>query len=257
MPDTRFLPRITPVILTYNEAANIERTLSQLRWAKRVIILDSYSTDDTQARCLAFSNVDFKQRQFDQHANQWNAAIAHATDSEWILALDADYVLSSALIDELNALQPEEDVVAYWTRFIYKIRGKPLRGSLYPPVLTLYRHGAGQYIQDGHTQRLEVQGKTLALSQPIYHDDRKSATRWRQSQRKYAQQEARKLASTPFNALRLQDKLRVLGLAPLLVIPYTLLVRRVIFDGLPGLEYTWQRILAECYLQLARIGLAK
>ncbi|GGZ99124.1 hypothetical protein GCM10008090_04600 [Arenicella chitinivorans] len=257
MPDAGFLSCITPVILTYNEAANIERTLARLSWAKRVLILDSLSTDDTQARCLAFPNVDFKQRQFDQHAKQWNAAIEHVKDAEWILSLDADYVLSEALIDELRSLEPADDVIAYWSTFIYKIRGKSLRGSLYPPVLTLFRRGAGHYVQDGHTQRLEVHGKTVELTHPIYHDDRKSAKRWRQSQRKYALQEAHKLASTPFNSLRLQDKLRVLGLAPLLVIPYTLLVRKVLFDGLPGLEYTWQRTLAECYLQLARIGIFK
>ena len=257
MPDSSFLSRVTPVILTYNEAANIERTLARLSWAKRVVVLDSLSDDDTRERCLAFPNVDFQQREFDQHAKQWNAAIAHASDSDWILALDADYVLSAALIDELRTLKPAEDVVAYWSRFIYKIRGRSLRGSLYPPVLTLFRRGAGQYVQDGHTQRLEVQGNTAELVNPIYHDDRKSAARWRQSQRKYALQEASKLASTPYKELRMQDKLRVLGIAPLLVIPYTLLVRGVVFDGLPGVEYTWQRTLAECYLQLARIGIVK
>jgi hypothetical protein len=35
------LSAITPVILTFNEAPNLERTLSYLEWAERVVIVDS------------------------------------------------------------------------------------------------------------------------------------------------------------------------------------------------------------------------
>jgi len=37
------LDKITPLILTYNEAPNIDRTLKQLTWAQSIIIIDSYS----------------------------------------------------------------------------------------------------------------------------------------------------------------------------------------------------------------------
>ena len=39
------LAEIVPVILTWNEAANIGRALAALRWAKRVVVLDSGSSD--------------------------------------------------------------------------------------------------------------------------------------------------------------------------------------------------------------------
>ena len=41
------LDEITPLILTYNEDVNINRTLGQLTWAKQIIVIDSYSTDKT------------------------------------------------------------------------------------------------------------------------------------------------------------------------------------------------------------------
>jgi len=41
------LLELTPLILTYNEALNIDRTLQQLVWAQQIIIIDSYSTDET------------------------------------------------------------------------------------------------------------------------------------------------------------------------------------------------------------------
>lgn len=39
--------QITPVILTYNEAPNIERALEQLRWARDIVVVDSFSNDAT------------------------------------------------------------------------------------------------------------------------------------------------------------------------------------------------------------------
>ena len=41
------LDQITPLILTYNEAPNIGRTLEQLTWARDIVVVDSFSTDDT------------------------------------------------------------------------------------------------------------------------------------------------------------------------------------------------------------------
>jgi glycosyltransferase involved in cell wall biosynthesis len=44
------LDQITPLILTYNEAPNIQRTLDNLAWASQIIVIDSYSTDAAR-RC--------------------------------------------------------------------------------------------------------------------------------------------------------------------------------------------------------------
>jgi glycosyltransferase involved in cell wall biosynthesis len=247
------LTQITPVILTFNEAPNIRRTLNALRWATRVVVLDSYSTDETEALCNTFSNVDFRQRGFDQHAHQWNAAIALDIDTPWILALDADYVLSDALIDELRQLEPTAETAGFWVSFIYKIKGKSLSGSLYPPVVALFRTGAGRYQQDGHTQRLSIEGRLHNLTAKIYHDDRKSWRRWLSSQRRYARQEANKLATTTFSELSGPDRLRYLGIAPLIIMPYTLLIKKTLLNGWPGLQYAWQRFIAELCLQAARL----
>ena len=41
------LQDITPMIIAYNEAPNIKRTLDKLTWARRIVIIDSGSTDET------------------------------------------------------------------------------------------------------------------------------------------------------------------------------------------------------------------
>ena len=38
---------ITPIVITYNEEANIARTLDRLTWARRIVVIDSGSTDET------------------------------------------------------------------------------------------------------------------------------------------------------------------------------------------------------------------
>ena len=86
----------------------------------------------------------------------------------------------------------------------------------------------------------------------IFHDDRKPASRWHQSQVNYADREASKLKTVPFKNLKLIDKIRFFGLGPVLAGPYTLFFKGVILDGIPGLRYTWQRIIAEAYLLRAR-----
>ncbi|MCH2192090.1 MAG: glycosyltransferase family 2 protein [Gammaproteobacteria bacterium] len=246
------LENITPVILTYNEAANIERTLKAVAWAKRVVVMDSYSSDETQSICARFANVEFYQREFDVLATQWEAAIAQKIQTEWVLALDADYVVSDRLITEMKALTPSRAIGGYRTSFVYKINGYPLKGTLYPPVVALYRLAGASYIQDGHAQRVQVDGLIGNLEGVIFHDDRKSAKRWHQSQVNYSKQEAIKLEGVPFSQLKLMDKIRFFGLGPILAGPYTLFVKGVILDGLPGLKYTWQRIIAEIYLLKAR-----
>ena len=87
--------QIVPLILTFNEESNLARVLSKLDWAKVVVVIDSYSSDRTQAIAESFQNVSFHQREFDCHANQWNMGLETAGRlGNWVLALDSDYVLS-------------------------------------------------------------------------------------------------------------------------------------------------------------------
>jgi glycosyltransferase involved in cell wall biosynthesis len=69
------LEQITPILITYNEQPNIERTLTRLSWAKDIVIVDSFSTDDTLNIIQQFKQVRLFQRTFDSHANQWNYAL--------------------------------------------------------------------------------------------------------------------------------------------------------------------------------------
>ncbi len=158
------LTNITPVILTYNEAANIQRVLEKLVWAPDVVVVDSHSSDETLDLASSFSNVRIFQRSFDSHSIQWNFAVRETEiKTDWVLALDADYILTDEFVAELKKLEPPDKVSGYRAEFIYCVYGRPLRASLYPPVTVLFRRHAAAYRQDGHTQRVVVAGEVESL----------------------------------------------------------------------------------------------
>ena len=241
---------VTVLILTRNEAPNIGRTLGKLAWARDIVVVDSHSTDDTRTMAAGFPNVRVFERTFTSHAEQWNFGLdATAIATEWVLALDADFVLTDAVSQEIQALQPAGDVSGYWASFTYCIDGTPLRGAAYPPVVVLYRRSRGRYVQDGHTQRVQVTGRVLALTHRIHHDDRKPLAHWLSSQARYMQLEAEKLTTAP--SLGLADRVRQwIVIAPPAMFLYCYLVRGGILDGWAGLFYALQRATSEVILSL-------
>jgi glycosyltransferase involved in cell wall biosynthesis len=249
------LEQITPVILTYNEEENIGRTLGQLGWASEVVVVDSYSTDNTVEIARSRMQVRLFQRIFDTHAHQWNFAVQNsAIQTEWILALDADYLLTTEFISELSRLRPESEINGYLGEFRYCVWGRPLRGALYPPVVVLFRNGKAHYVQDGHTQRVQIIGRIGRLQSKILHDDRKSLSKWLQAQDRYMQLEAQHIGGTKWSDLAAADKVRRLPLvAPFMVFIYCYLGKLLLLDGRRGLYYTIQRMLAESLLALRLI----
>ena len=255
-----FLDQISVLVLTHNEAVNIGRTLSALRRLGEVVVLDSGSTDETAAIVARFENARLVRRRFDGHAAQWNFGLtACGIERPWVLALDADYVLRQETVEEIAALAPEADVGGYRTSFAYCVGGRRLRGSLYPPVVVLYRRQRARYVQAGHTQRVMVDGRIEMLRGTIDHDDRKPRARWRAAQQRYAVLEAGHLTRLSWGEMRWSDRVRRLGWpAPLLVLSHVLVGKGCLLDGRAGFAYAWQRAVAEAMIarELWRVWLA-
>ncbi len=246
------LADITPVILTYNEAANIGRSLERLTWAREVVIVDSGSTDETLAIAAGFANVRTVVRPFDSHARQWRFAVEETgIVSDWVLRLDADYRVEPALRDEIAGLAPAAGTAACEIAFTYCIDGRPLRASLYPALPVLFRRGRGRFVQDGHTEKLRIDGPVVKLANRLLHDDRKSLERWLQSQSRYQAQEAEKLSTRSWAELSWPDRIRrTRFLGPFAVAVHCLFVKGLIFDGAAGLLYTAQRVTADLILSM-------
>ncbi len=245
---------VTPLVLTYNEQENIGRTLAALGWAAEVVLVDSFSTDDTLAIATAsHPNVRVVQRRFDTHTAQWNFGIDQVR-TPWVLSLDADYELSAELCREIGTLQPGDAVAGYAAGFRFRVFGRPLRATVYPPRTVLFRHDRARYVDDGHTQLLRCDGLVYPLEGLIYHDDRKPLSRWLQSQDRYMLIEAPHLLAADPGTLKKPDRLRRRGTwAAAVMFVYLLFGKRLILDGWAGWHYTLQRTLAEALLALRLI----
>ena len=241
---------VTPLVITYNEEANVERTIGSLRWAEQIVVVDSFSTDGTTALLTRYPNVRLLSRRFDSFAGQCNFGLSQIA-TPWVLSLDADYVCSEEFIGQIAAVHVDARENGFSVPFRYCINGRPLRGTLYPPRTVLHRRDAARYEDDGHSHHVRISGTVGRLPGPILHDDRKPLSSWLASQERYANGELAKLRTTRPGKLGRVDRLRRLGwIMPLLTPWYCLIVKGLLLDGRAGLIYTFQRTYAELLLAL-------
>ena len=200
-------PTLTAVILTWNEEENIARTLHHLTWLERIIVIDSGSTDRTVELVGNFPNAEVHVRKFDTHAQQWNYGLS-LCNSEWILSLDADYILTYAFIEEIRSKLQKKDTSAYNAEFEFVLFERPLTSNNTTPRPVLFKRNHCIYYDDGHTQRLQIDGNVASLKNKILHDDRKPLSRWLLNQSAYSIKEADMLLEKPASALTFLEKLR-------------------------------------------------
>ncbi len=128
--------KLSAVIITFNEEKNIERCLKSLQTvADEIVVLDSFSTDNTEEICKKY-NVIFFQHAFDGHIEQKNRAISFAK-YKYILSLDADEVLSIELINSIQEIKRNCLYDAYSFNRLNNYCGKWIKNcGWYPDVKT-------------------------------------------------------------------------------------------------------------------------
>lgn len=221
---------------------------------KEILIVDSGSTDATLEFVGRYPHARVVTRNFDSFAEQCNFGLAQVTTA-WVLSMDADYELTPEAASEMRALAPLEAVSGYRAGFIYRIYGRALCATLYPPRIILYHPQRAYYRNEGHSHRVVLEGEVRDLAGKIWHDDRKPLARWLASQQDYARREADYLLTEPRVELRRTDYIRLMGWpAPILVFLYTLFWKRCLLDGWPGWLYVLQRTLAEILIAIELIG---
>jgi glycosyltransferase involved in cell wall biosynthesis len=250
-----FLAHVTPVILTYNEAPNIGRSLERLQGFGEVLVVDSGSTDDTLAIVARFPNTRVLVRPFDSFAGQWNHVLREgAVATEWVLAMDADYILGEAFIDELARLAPAPETVGYRVAFEYWVFGRRMTPTCTRRSSCSIATGKRTTSRTGTAcaRRLPASCPSSASGSGTT-----TASRCRAGSRRRPDTRSRKaslLAGKPVHELRIQDRLRrMIVITPWLVPLYCLTVRRGALDGWAGIYYALQRSLAEALLSLKLI----
>ncbi len=106
---------LTVIIPTFNEENYLEDSLLSVRFANQIIVVDSFSSDNTVAIAKKY-NCEIIERKFDNFSSQKNAAL-HLAKSEWILFVDADERVTEKLKIEIVATINNSKHKAYKIRF--------------------------------------------------------------------------------------------------------------------------------------------
>jgi glycosyltransferase involved in cell wall biosynthesis len=163
--------KISSVIITYNEEHKIERCLKSVDWTDEVIIVDSFSTDKTLAICKRYTDKIYQHPWPHSSSDQRNIADRYATH-DWILALDADEVVTEGLREEIiNALDDGSRADLYMIPRREYFAGKWIdAGGWYPQYKTiLYRKSVGSWTGPIHL-KIETRGTISYLKNSILHD---------------------------------------------------------------------------------------
>lgn len=134
---------LSVAIITKNEGANLERTVASVSWADEIVVVDSGSTDDTEAIARK-AGAKFFAEEWKGFASQKNSAIAKCT-SDWILSLDADEEVSPELATQIRRILESDTAgnICLLNRRNHFLGRWIKHGGYYPdPKLRLFPRGS-------------------------------------------------------------------------------------------------------------------
>jgi len=165
---------ISVVVITFNEQKNIGRCLASVKGvADDIVVVDSYSTDDTEKICREYG-ARFIQHTFHSHIDQKNWAITQARYPH-ILSLDADESLSDTLRSSILEAKNNWEYDAYYFNRLTNYCGEWIRHTTWYPsrklrLLDSRRGGWGginphdKYIQESSATKKFIKGDLLHYS---------------------------------------------------------------------------------------------
>jgi glycosyltransferase involved in cell wall biosynthesis len=163
------MPKISAIVLTYNEERQIRECLETIKWVDEIVVCDSFSTDRTVEICREYTDKIF-QRKFDNFGNQKNWTLDKPSH-EWVLFVEADERVTPALRDEIRQkLAMNSDYDGYWMPFENHIFGRKMKGRFWIfRKLKLYRKNMGIWEKRQVHSAFIFDGKAGELENPVLH----------------------------------------------------------------------------------------
>jgi glycosyltransferase involved in cell wall biosynthesis len=164
---------LSVIIITKNEAANIQACLDSVRFANEWIIVDSGSTDDTVAIARAAGATVIETADWPGFGPQKNRAL-DAVSGEWVLSLDADERIPEQLRDEILAAMTDgrKQHGAYALPRLSSYCGHFIRHSGWYPdyIVRLFRRENGRFSTDLVHESVKIsQGSVGKLNTAMIH----------------------------------------------------------------------------------------
>jgi len=165
--------KLSALVITYNEENNIDSLIDNLSFADEIIIVDSFSSDNTVAKIKQHKNVTLIQNKFINFSEQRNFALQYA-NHEWVLFIDADERISPKLKREINNSinNSEKNIVAYeiYRKFYYKKKLVRFSGWQTDKVYRLYKKSHVSFKRNLFVHELlDINGEAAILKEKIKH----------------------------------------------------------------------------------------
>ena len=170
--DPTLLQKISVLIITLNEANHMKELLDDLKFADEVIIVDSYSSDETKSISNSFENVKFIEHKFENYTSQRNFAIDQAKNN-WILFIDADERLTLELKQEIiKTIEDNTQFSAFLVYRIFMFKNKVLRFSGWQTdrIFRVFNKEKARYASERLVhEKLDVNGEISKLKHKLIH----------------------------------------------------------------------------------------
>lgn len=225
--------KLSVLIITYNEERHIKSLLEDIDFADEIIVVDSFSTDNTVNIIQSFANVRLIQHHFSDYTSQRNFTLELAKN-DWVLFIDADERLMTELkIEIIEAINNKSSINAYFMYRTFMFKDKKLRFSGWQTdkIFRLFNRTKCRYNQDKLVhEKLIVEGKTAILKNKLIHYSYQSFQDYKQKMHNYG-------------ILKANEKLKkgqkssflLMIFHPLYTFLYQFLIRLGFLDGIKGI----------------------
>ncbi len=242
--------KLSIVVLTRNEEANVSACLETVKWADEIIVVDDRSSDKTIELARRYTNKVIINVSEGNLARQRNIGIDNAT-GDWILQMDADERAPAEFKTKVTEfLSSGSDLSACRFRRLNNFCGKFLEyggEGLHKP-LRLFKKGKARFLVTGNRihEEIEVDGKIVELDTYLEHYNFPDITHYIKTQDFYSGIEAQDLSGKMPLISRKKLK-RELTLGPIKLFFKIYIKRKGFKDGMHGLIFAalsaWRRFL--------------
>jgi glycosyltransferase involved in cell wall biosynthesis len=225
------MPKLSVMIITYNEEERIQGALESIKWANDIVVVDARSTDRTVEIARGYTDRVIV-RDWPGFVAQRNFALDQ-TRYEWVLSLDADERLSPALQEEIQRLcATQMGADAYYVPRRSHFLGRWIAHSGWYPdyKLRLFRKTCGCWQGGPVHESMHVIGTVQYLQEDLLHYPYRDLAHNMRTINRYSTLGAQKLSTTGKRAHWCDVTLR-----PILTFLKTYLLRQGFRDGYQGL----------------------
>ena len=263
------------ILLVFNEEIHLKRCLDNLLLlTSNIYVVDSYSTDNT-LNILNEYGINYVQNKFLNQSNQLNFAIKnYPFNTNWILRVDCDEILTIELINEIktsNFLDINSNISGFYIKRKVKFFNKILNFGNINPIwlLRLWKRGKGICDDKLMDEKILIADqKTARLQNLIIDNNLNNLTWWTNKHNNYSNREALEILKNKHLANKnsmIYDYYSIdfiifilksiynkspIFLRSFLLFIYSYFLKLGILDGVPGfiwnvLQVFWYRYLVD------------